>query len=354
MAISAQSLDDVMSVQRKAGVFQALEVTRPYAFDTSYVRELRDAGVFAINITLGAPDLRKGISPARWSFYDIARSVEDWYDVKSSLADPGLTIPATTVKEIRSAKESGGIAIVFGLQGAGNWLDRELVLLRTVYRLGVRIVGVSYQKRDWFTDGTGEPANAGLSRAGRDFVREMNRLGMVIDLSHTGERASLEAIELTERPVVFSHSNVRSLFTSVRNLSDEQIAAVAQINGVIGVAAFTSLFKEDVTEANKPTVDDFLEHLDYLVERAGIDHVGVGLDYGHKRRQEDLDMHNELHPEITRGIARVETVHCRDLDGPSDLHNLTSRLIDRGYTEADIAKILSGNFMRVFEEVCDH
>src|SRR5690606_11212718 len=196
----------------------------------------------------------------------------------------GLIMPATTIQDLKKAKETGGVALVFGLQGAGYWLDRELVLLRTVYRLGVRIVGISYQKRDLFTDGTGEPANAGLSRAGQDFVKEMNRLGMVIDLSHTGERASLEAIELSEQPIVFSHSNVRSLFDSVRNLSDEQIDAVAQTNGVIGVAAFTSLFKEDVVEANKPTVDDFVEHLDYLVNRAGIDHVGVGLDYGHKRR----------------------------------------------------------------------
>lgn len=351
MALSERSIDDVVSVQREAGIFQALEVTRPYAFDSAYLETLRDAGVFGINITLGAPDLRKGISPARWNFYDIARSVEDWHEVDKELAESGLITPATTIRQLKDAKENGKVALVFGLQGAGYWLDRELVLLRTVYRLGVRIVGVSYQKRDWFTDGTGEPANAGLSRAGKDFVREMNRLGMLIDLSHTGERSSLDAIELSEQPVVFSHSNVRALFSSVRNLSDEQIAAVAQTNGVIGVAAFTSLFKENVSESNKPTVEDFLDHLDYLVERAGVDHVGIGLDYGHNRRQEDLDMHNDLHPEITRGIARVETVHCKDLDGPKDLRNLTGRLINRGYSESDVAKILSGNFMRVLEEV---
>ncbi len=342
-------LTDALAFQRICGVIQACEVTRAYAYTTEYYRQQVDAGLIAVSITLAATDASKGISSDSRTFYHIADSIEEWHRVCARLPAPGVVIPALTAADIEEAHSTGRIAIIFGLQGAGTWLDRDLVLLHILRRLGVRIVGLCYQRRDLFADGSGEPGNAGLSVYGKQFIREMNQLGMVIDLSHMGLRASLEAMELTSQPVIFSHSNVHALVPSVRNLRDEQIDAAAARGGVIGVTAFTSLLGMNVTADQRPTLDDFIAHLDYIVQRVGPDHVGIGLDYAHKRLQDDLEVHNRLHPEL--GRLDVGTIHAQGLDGPAEVVNLTDRLLRRGYRQDDILKILSGNFLRVFRTV---
>jgi membrane dipeptidase len=209
-------------------------------------------------------------------------------------------------------------------------------------------------KRDLFTDGTLEAGNAGLSEAGRDFVREANRLGIVIDVSHTGERSSLEMIELSEDPVIFSHSNAKVLCPSSRNLANEQLDAVAAKGGVIGITTFSPLLRPDVTRLNRPTVEDVLTHIDYVVQRVGIDHVGLGMDWGHQRRQEDLDLHNRAYKDFNKNKLEVETAHAHGLDGPQDFVNVTELLLARKYKDEEIGKILSRNFLRVFEAVWAH
>jgi len=348
-APSTQDLMDSLAFQRASGVVQACEVTRAYAYTPAYYQEQRDAGVAAVNVTLAATDARKGISSDSRTFYHVVDSIEEWHRVCARLPVPGVTIPVRTAADIEAAHATGKVGIIFGLQGAGSWLDREVVLLRTISRLGVRIVGLAYQRRDIFADGSGEPSNAGLSVYGKAFIREMNDLGLVIDLSHMGLRASMEAMELTRHPVIFSHSNVHALVPSVRNLTDEQIDAAVATGGVICVTAFTSLLMANVSKGRRPTLDDYVAHVDYLVQRVGPDHVGVGLDYAHQRVQDDLEVHNRLHPEL--GRLNTETIHAQGLDGPAELVNLTARLLSRGYRRDDIQNILSGNLMRVFRTV---
>jgi len=340
-----------LEVQRRFGIVQGLEVTRPYAFTADYLQRNLSAGVTGINVTLACPEARRGITPETWSFTNIIESIEEWHEAAAAVNDARVTIPVESAEDIVRAQGEGKVGVILGIQGAGYWLDRKLVLLRTVYRLGVRIVGVSYQRRDIFADGTGEPGDAGLSSLGHAFVREMNRVGVVLDLSHMGHRASLEALEVTEHPVIFSHSNVRALCDSPRNLSDRQLDALARNGGVVGIATLSPLLSRD---GSQPTVDTVITHIDYVARRIGVDHVGLGMDYGHARRQEDLDIHNQSYGDVLGGSLTVENAHARGLDGPQDLVNVTVGLLERGHSREDVGKILSGNFLRVFRIVWGH
>lgn len=347
--MKALDLDQAREIQLASGVIQGCETTRPYAFGAGYVQELRDAGIVALNLTLATPQSTRGMSPEGWSFHNVIESIDEWDTLGRGLPKPGVLMPVRTGTDLEEAKRSGRIAIIFGLQGAGYWLDRRLRLLRTVHRLGVRIVGVSYMRRDIFAEGSGEPGDTRLSSLGEHWIREMNHLGMVIDLSHTGRRAALEAMALSKDPVIFSHSNAHRLCANPRNLSDEQIDALAQNGGVIGIATLSPLVRSEPD--CPPTVEDLVAHIDYIVQRVGPKHVGLGWEYAHGRRQEDLDLPNRLYPDILGGKLRPTTVHCLRADGPEDIINVTVLLLARGYTAQDVTKILYGNWHRVFSTV---
>ncbi len=342
-------LDQAREIQLASGVIQGCETTRPYAFGVGYVQKLRDAGIVALNITLATPQSTRGMSPESWSFHDVIESIDEWDTVGSSLPEPRVLMPVRTVADLEEARRNRRIAIIFGLQGAGYWLDRRLRLLRTVHRLGVRIVGVSYMRRDIFADGSGESGDARLSSLGKHWIHEMNRLGMVIDLSHTGRRAALEAIALSNDPVIFSHSNAYRLCANPRNLTDEQIDALAQNEGVIGIATLSPLVSAGPD--HQPTVEDLVAHIDHIVQRVGPEHVGLGWEYAYGRRQEDLDLPNRLYPDILGGKLRPATAHCLRADGPEDVINVTALLLARGYAAGDVTRILYGNWHRVFSRV---
>ena len=337
-----------IELQRRFGAVQGCDATRPYAFKADFVGSLLDAGFVALNVSLAPHDARKGLSSETKSFAFIAEAIDEWHAAAADLPDT-VILPVRSASDILEAKRAGKIAIIFGLQGAGYWLDRKLILTRTLHRLGVRIVGISYMRRDIFGEGTGEKADGSLSSMGERLVARLNDLGMVIDLSHMGCRASLEVIEQSRHPVIFSHSNVWALCPSPRNLRDEQIDAIARTGGVIGVAALSPLVISN--PSRRPTIDDFIAHLDHIVQRVGPDFVGLGWEYAHARRPEDVLLSNSLYPDILGGKLTVATAHCQDVDGPQDLAKVTECLLNLGYPEAAIEKILFRNYMRVFEQV---
>ncbi len=339
---------EAADLQRRLGAIQGCDATRPYAFKTDFVRSLLDAGFVALNVSLAPHDARKGLSSETKSFAFIADAIDEWHAAAAGLSDT-VMLPVRSAGDILKAKQDGKIAIIFGLQGAGYWLDRKLILTRTLHRLGVRIVGISYMRRDIFGEGTGERADGSISLLGERLVARLNDLRMVIDLSHMGCRASLEVIEQSRHPVIFSHSNVWSICSSPRNLRDEQIDAIARRGGVIGVAALSPLVISDLSR--RPTIDDFIAHLDYIVQRVGPDFVGLGWEHAHARRPEDILLSNSLYPDILGGKLTVATAHCEDVDGPHDLMKVTESLLNLGYPEGAIEKILFRNYMRVFEQV---
>src|SRR5207249_2922710 len=175
---------------------------------------------------------------------------------------------------IEAAKRAGKVAVVLQFQG-GTPLDYNANLVEAFYRLGVRVIQLTYNERNPLGDGCTERTDAGLSDLGVRVIAEMNRLGVAVDLSHVGYRTSMEAIEASAAPVIFSHSNARAVCDSARNLTDDQMRAAAARGGVIGVNAFPAF----VARHQAPTVEHLLDHIEYMVRVVGDDHVGLGFDF---------------------------------------------------------------------------
>jgi membrane dipeptidase len=249
----------------------------------------------------------------------------------------------STVQDVADAREAGKLAVVLQLQGT-HPIEYDLDLVTVYQRLGIGIVQLAYNQRSPVGDGCEEPSDAGLSRFGRSVVSELNRLGMVVDLSHVGRRTSLEAIDASTAPCIFSHSNADSLYPHPRNITDEQIHAVAEGGGVVGVVGFGPFV------GPQPTVDRLIDHIDHIMELVGPDHVGLGLDYDDPDRP--IESYNAF---IRSGVWSADNYPPPPWawvpERPSDVPKLTVRLQERGYSSETIGKVLGDNFLRVFGQV---
>lgn len=290
------------------------------------LRRFAESGFSFLSLTIGAdwdrlePTLRHMARQRRWfetqpERFSIVESVED----------------------IRAARKAGRLGISFHLQGAGP-LGYDPALIDTFYRLGIRWMILAYNTRNPLGDGCHEPSNSGLSMLGRNFVREMNRVGMMIDASHAGERTALDMIELSEKPIVISHSNARAVKDHERNVSDEQIRALAARDGVIGVNSIGAFVNED----NSSGVQGLLRHIDHIVQMVGPDHVGLGLDVVF---YQDFmaKLYNSGPMMRERGYPAPPWADVK----PEDLPGLVDGMIGLGYPEAAIKGILGENFLRV-------
>lgn len=242
--------------------------------------------------------------------------------------------------EIQEAKKDGKRSFMLCMEGA-EALDTDLSLLRNFYRLGVRIIELTWHQKNLVADGCGEPSNSGLSNFGRELVREMNRIGMVIDLSHISEAGFWDVINLSQSPVIASHSNARSVCDHPRNLWDDQIKALAKKGGVMGMN-FLGQFVKD----QNPTVEDILNHIDHIANLVGVEHVGLGpdwIDYAPQLILDCLDPRDYLSKRIPI------TIYAKGLEREEDLPNLTIGLLARGYSERNIRNILGRNFLKFLD-----
>ena len=201
-------------------------------------------------------------------------------------------------------------------------------------------------------------ASRGLSLLGRRWVAECNRLGIVIDLTHVAERSTLEIMDLSEQPVVFSHSNPQALVDNPRNISDEQIERCGASGGMVAVTNWGPLnFREGSTA--RPTLSDYLDAIDYVVDKIGVDRVGIGTDMSHGTYP-DGDLIRSLSSKSTVGGPYAQHVensprsrlrYVEGFDDYGDLSEVVEALRGRGYGDEDVGRILGGNWLRVFGEV---
>ena len=250
-------------------------------------------------------------------------------------------ILAPRIEIVRQAKREGKLAVNFDLEGM-NALDGTLEMVGLFHALGVRQIGFAYNLNT-LAGGGCHDQDTGLTEFGRQVVQEMNRLGILIDCSHAAHRTSLEAIELSADPVIFSHSNPRVLWDHERNIRDDQIRACAQKGGVIGVTGI-GVFLGD----NDIRTETIADHIDYLVRLVGSEHVGIGLDYAVEGAG-GLDDIFAAHPEYWP--PRQYGTKGGKFASPDQLRPLTEVLIRRGYNPADIHQILGQNFLRVAGQV---
>jgi membrane dipeptidase len=243
---------------------------------------------------------------------------------------------ATSAGDIRAAAASGKIAGLMGLEG-GHALEDDLANVENFYDLGIRYMTLTWSRSHSFADAAGDLRHGGLTDFGREVVREMNRLGMLVDVSHVSDATFWDVLEVTRAPVIASHSSARALVDVPRNLSDEMLRAVAQNGGVVMVnfgGSFIDPAKAGPWNAaldlllhlgpSPVPLSHLLDHIDHVARVAGIDHVGLGSDF-------------DGTPFLPEG--------ARDVAG---FPNITAGLLARGHSEEDVRKILGENLLRVF------
>lgn len=230
----------------------------------------------------------------------------------------------TDYDQIEKIEKQHKIGAILSIEG-GESLEGDLGVLRVLYQLGFRLITLTWNHRNQIADGVGEArTNGGLTEFGVKVVGEMNRLGMLIDVSHLSEKGFWDVIQTSKHSVIASHSNAYALCPHPRNLKDEQVKALSDRGGVVGVTFVPNFL---TNEGKNATIEDVLNHIDHFVEVGGINCVGIGSDFDGTRY---LPYH---------------------LDGADKMSNITAGLVKRGYKETDILKILGGNFLRVFREI---
>lgn len=245
---------------------------------------------------------------------------------------------AFTVADIRRIRRSGKIAALMGIEG-GHAIEDSLGALRLFHRLGIRYMTLTHTNTNNWADAAGgisvaaEKRHGGLSDFGREVVSEMNRLGMMVDISHVSDETFEDVIATTQSPVIASHSSARALTNVPRNLTDDMLRAVAKNGGVVMVNFYNGFINTDYARPGMPrptksaetaTLDMLMAHFEHIIRVAGIDHVGIGSDF---------DGVDGLLPAGMEDISKLPTI--------------TYELLKRGYSESDVRKVLGENLLRV-------
>jgi membrane dipeptidase len=287
---------------------------------------------------------------------------------------PDRMMMAFSVADIERAHRQHKLATLMGIEG-GHSIENDIHLLRDYYRLGVRYMTLSWSNTNEFADSSGDidkpnvEHHNGLTEGGKQIVLEMNRLGMLVDISHVADKTFWDAIAVTKAPVIASHSSARALSNHPRNMTDDMLRAVAKNGGVVDVNFYSGFVDENyrkATEAQardraaaekaytdklkaegktptyldldridrewsakipRPPFSSLVDHIDHIAKVAGVDHVGLGSDFD--------------------GVGGATP---QGIDSAADLPKITQALVDRGYSADDIRKILGGNVLRVFAE----
>jgi membrane dipeptidase len=246
--------------------------------------------------------------------------------------------------EIQKARDADKIALLITMEGAEP-LGTDLNLLRAFYELGVRSIGLTHARRNAAGNGGVFAANGsssdGLTGFGRDLVRECEALGIIIDLAHINPAGFNEILSMTTRPPIVSHTNARRYYDIERNISDEQIKMIGERRGVVGVNSVLVSPKEE-----ESTLDCYVDHIEHIANLIGIDCVAIGFDF--------FEFIYSQWPESAKKdlAAKFTTPHfIPDLRNHSHARNLTLKLLERGFGDEQVEKILRGNWLRIFEEL---
>lgn len=304
----------------------------------------RNSGITGVNVTVGVvgdvPD------PFGQTVADLAR----WE--REIDRHPDVFAHVRSVEDLRAAKEGGQVGLIYGFQDTVA-LGADLERLDTFHALGLRIVQLTYNVRNRVGDGSLEPGNAGLSTFGKELVARMNRLGVMVDLSHCGQRTTAEGIADSAVPVAITHTGCQAVFMHPRNKRDEELRACAEKGGVVGIYLMPYL-----NAAGPPTADDVMAHLEHALQVCGEEHVGIGSDQSITPVNDTSEYYRRMEAEVNRrkamGISapREDTApFVPQLNDSRRMERIADLLEKRGHGAGTIEKVLGANWMRIFGEV---
>ena len=259
-------------------------------------------------------------------------------------------IPALNVDDIYNAKSHNKTGIIIGWQNACP-IENDLKRLHLFYELGVRIIQITYNERNLLGNGCYERNDEGLSNFGLDAIKLMNELGILIDLSHVGDKTTNETIEKSNMPVAITHANSRELFNHPRNKPNDTLNLLKERDGVIGANGFPTLLRKDY----ESTIEDYVDAIEDLIEKVGINHVGIGSDFC---QDQPYSFWQYLFSQQGTKFKGIPTMTIKDphhhpdgIEDPSQMPNIAEHLSDRGYSKLDVDKIIGGNWVRLFKTV---
>lgn len=304
-------------------------------FDKNLFKRLQKGGITAVNVTASIFE----------NFKNTMINIKRWGNMFAEYSD--LIMPINNVQDIAKAKKSGKVGIILGFQNTSA-IEEDIELLSIFKEVGVRIIQLTYNERNFVGDGCFERVDAGLTKFGLNIISKMNELGLLIDLSHVGPKTTMEAIKVSKKPVAITHSNPRALFDCPRNKTDEQIKLLASKEGVIGATFWPFFLKKGMDS----TLQDYLDNIDYLVSLAGIDHVAIASDFFLNRSKEELQKFRAGRSRKPETVDITWPVFYPDgIRTPEEFPHITSGLLKRGYAIDEIKKIVGGNLIRVFTKV---
>ncbi len=353
--ISAQKPSDRFDPLNEKGIHPILEKDHPYIFIDSCMQIWPDAqfqdahryGVTSYAVTAWDPHA------------DLDQALEElmfWHLITRKYSDLSI---AYTVEDIKKAKNDKKATLLLVSQ-CGDFIGYKIHRIAAFYRLGLRMMIPAYSLSNRICGGCLDRTDQGLTSFGKLVVEECNRIGLLLDCSHLGKHSSLDIIEHSQQPVVFSHSCTKELAENPRNVADEQIKACAAKNGIIGLSPWGPMVMK-TGQTKRPTVDDFIDHIDYVVQLLGsTDNIGVGTDMslGTYPDHEYDPWGSPAYKDVTSSYNKHITSNIRSplrmVEGFSnyaEVLNFVTKLKKRGYENTDVNKILGGNYMRVFSHV---
>lgn len=314
----------------------------PTQDNTDIIDLLINGGVTAVSTTV-VGDKYKG------NLKTFLKEVYNYWALEEAFSDRVLIVYNNN--DLIRAKKENKLGIILSLQGADS-LEHDLRYVSLLHKLGVRIIQITYNQKNNLGNGVFEPNDQGLTRFGQQVIDEMNRLGIVVDLSHVGYKTSLDAIETSTEPVLFSHSNVKKLTDNPRNISDEQIKAATSKGGVIGLCPHSVFCSKN--SSDRPTVDDFIDHIEYVMDLTGSDeHVGIGTDRWMRSTMGYQIVRREFEKTVPGffGPFTGNEKHVKGFNYYDEWENLIDSLLKRNFTNEQISKVLGGNLSRLFQQV---
>ena len=300
-------------------------------------QQMRAGGVDCVHVTI-----------CYWeNFRETVANISQWHRRFEQYAD--LIRPVKTAEDVQLAQREGRTGIVFGFQNCSP-IEDDIGLVQVLHELGVRFMQLSYNNQSLLATGCYETEDPGITRMGKEVIREMNRVGLVIDMSHSAERSTLEAIEYSSRPIAITHANPHSWMPALRNKSDTVLKALAETGGMIGF----SLYPHHLKDKSQCRLDDFCTMVARTAELMGIESIGLGSDLC--QNQPDSVVEWMRNGRWTKTLDYGEG--SKDLAGfPAqpewfrdnrDFHNIATGLRQVGFSDSDVHRIMGGNWLNFF------